>query len=69
MSQDGCNILEPADVMHRRPEVKSLEDLGQGVEPDHLSGALGHYGTEWLQTWQRSVALQSESEGHHQTQY
>merc|ERR1712107_945429 len=30
--------------MHRRPEVKSLEDIGQGVEPDHLSGALGPMG-------------------------
>ena len=52
MFHNGSHVLEPPDVMDCRAEVKSLENIRQGVEAYHLLGALGHDGTEGLEARQ-----------------
>ena len=58
--EDGGDVSEPPDVVDCGPEVEPLEHVRQGVETDHLPGALGHDGAEGLEAGKGAVPLQSK---------
>ena len=59
MLHDRGHVLKPSNVVDSRAEVESLENISERVKAHDFFGALGHDGTEGLETGQGSVSLQS----------